>query len=588
MNSTCLFYRSFIFSALLLFCVFAFPVAGQIPYDKYQLNWSDEFNTDGLPSSVNWGYEEGCSVRNKELQNYMKARLENSHIENGVLTIEARKEKMGSCNYTSANLVSNGKRSFKYGLFEMRAKIDIRSGSWPAWWWLPVSGGWPKGGEIDMMEFYQGKLLFNVMDGSQKWTSKTQAVSTLGGSAWADTFHVWTWEWDSAKIDLWLDGKLMNHYPLANADGTGPGGENPFRRPGYMLVNQAIGGNNGGDPSGTTFPVEYQVDYIRYYQAGIDTAPPAVVSVVASAAGTITVLFSKSVDKASAEKIANYATDTAGIAIGSAKLQSDERTVVLAADGLVVGARHILSVKNISDRSTPAHIIANVNKEFTVVRTSKKLTGTVIGKGEPYNGDDTKAYGKAVDGNTATFSDCTGSPAWVGYDFGEGNPYVVTGFRFYPRDGYADRMSGKTFEISTDGATWEKAYTISGTPSEGTFTTVTIADTKPVRYVRYNGTGGYLNVGEVEFLGFSPDNVSVLRIPGARARITAAIALAGPLSVACHSLDGRLLGEWIVDNQSRIPSILNAQAGRGLPRMTMVTVRDQRGERLRFGALLMK
>ena len=249
---------------------FLLPAASQPPYENYHLVWSDEFDVDGLPDSKNWGYEKGCSVRNNELQYYAEAREENSRVEDGFLIIEARKESMNGCNYTSANLRTMGKRSFKYGLFEIRAKIDIRKGSWPAWWWLPNSGGWPRGGEIDMMEFYSGKCLFNVMDGNQRWTSKTKTVD----GKWAEEFHVWTWEWDSLKIDLWLDGVLMNHYPVANADGTGPGGENPFRRPGYMLVNQAIGGNNGGDPSGTTFPVQYIVDYVRHYLPGNDTTAP--------------------------------------------------------------------------------------------------------------------------------------------------------------------------------------------------------------------------------------------------------------------------------------------------------------------------
>jgi beta-glucanase (GH16 family) len=571
----------FIYSNLFLLYMAPCTILAQIPYEKYQLNWSDEFDVDGLPNSANWGYEEGCSVRNKELQNYMKARIENSHIENGVLTIEARKETKGSCNYTSANLVSNGKRSFKYGLFEMRAKIDIRSGSWPAWWWLPNSGGWPKGGEIDMMEFYQGKGLLNVMDGNQKWTSKTQAVSSLGGSAWADTFHIWTWEWDSTKIDLWLDGKLMNHYLLSNADGTGPNGENPFRRPGYMLVNQAIGGNNGGDPSGTTFPIKYQVDYIRCFQAGKDTTAPKIVS-IAAAPGTITVVFSKSVEKTSAEKTANYTVGATGVTISAAKLQSDERTVTLTAAGLAIGDHGTLTVKNISDRSTPANILASATKDFTVARSSTKLTGTVIGNGDPYNGDNTVVYGKAVDGNTSTFSDCSGSPVWVGYDFGAGASNIITGFRFYPRDGYSDRMNGKSFEISTDGTTWEKSYTISTTPGEGSFTTVTITDTKPVRYVRYNGTGGYLNVCEVEFYGYSPGNAAALQMPGALSDVAAGMRPGKPLSVTCHSPDGKLLGAWTADERSPLLPIDRLRAKGTSSRMVVVTVINAHGRQVSF------
>jgi beta-glucanase (GH16 family) len=235
----------------------------------WQFSWSDEFNGTSIDASV-WGYENGY-VRNSELQ-YYTTRLENARIDNGTLLIAALKDNWNGHKYTAASLRTMGKKSWQYGKFEMRAKIDVRQGSWPAWWWLPNAGGWPRGGEIDMMEFYKGKCLFNVMDGSQKWTSVTRTITALGGSAWADNFHVWTWEWDSTKIDISLDGVLMNHYTVSSADGTGPSGANPFRKPGYILVNQAIGGTNGGDPSGTAFPVEYRVDWIRVHTWSTATA----------------------------------------------------------------------------------------------------------------------------------------------------------------------------------------------------------------------------------------------------------------------------------------------------------------------------
>ena len=57
--------------------------------------------------------------------------------------------------YTSARLNTRYKGDFKYGRFEMRAKLPSGQGSWPAFWMLPtdyVYGGWPKSGEIDIME----------------------------------------------------------------------------------------------------------------------------------------------------------------------------------------------------------------------------------------------------------------------------------------------------------------------------------------------------------------------------------------------------------------------------------------------------
>lgn len=549
--------------------------SGQIPYEKYQLSWADEFDVDGLPNSDNWGYEVGCSVRNNELQYYANADLDNSRIEDGHLIIEARKESKNGCEYTSANLVTTGKKTFKYGLFELRAKIDIRSGSWPAWWWLPNSGGWPKGGEIDMMEFYRGKLLFNVMDGNQRWTSVTRQVSEIGGSDWADEFHVWTWEWDSLEINLWLDGTLMNHYLVSNADNTGPNGENPFRRPGYMLVNQAIGGNNGGDPAGTEFPVKYIVDYIRYYQPGKDSVAPEVVSVSGSNGGAVTVIFSEKVDSVSAGRIDNYAIDVPDVELLGAELQSDGRTVIINASGLILDATHTLTVKNIADCAIPANTMGTVSKEFTVRHESVKLTGTVIGSGSPYHDSPDVTYDKAVDGNTSTFSDCTGDPVWVGYDFGDAPP-VITGLRFFPRSGYPDRMSGKSFEVSSDNETWQKIYTITSAPSEGEFTTVTVDDTEPVRFVRYNGSGGYLNVCEVEFRGF-PHGTSDAKTtkPNRSGYPAIKTSLQPPFKVRVYTPDGRLVAAWATADKSSLHDIgplLTNCAAQGL---LIVTVSDK-------------
>ncbi len=271
-NMPAYFFKSIMLHSLLIFKVlysawFLFLFIILSPFSSqaasgggWKFDWSDEFSGPSIDAAV-WGYETGY-VRNSEDQYYTN-RTENSRIDSGNLLIQARRDNWNGHEYTSASRRSMGKKFWLYGRFEMRAKIDIRQGSWPAWWWLPNSGGWPAGGEIDMMEFYRGDCLFNVMDGKQIWSSKIKSTASLGGSRWANQFHVWTWEWDSSKIDISLDGTLMNHYAVGNADGTGPGGANPFRRPGYMLVNQAIGGTNGGDPSKTAFPVEYRVDWIR-------------------------------------------------------------------------------------------------------------------------------------------------------------------------------------------------------------------------------------------------------------------------------------------------------------------------------------
>ncbi len=225
----------------------------------WQFAWSDEFDRVGTPIVTNvWRWDGGGSmVRNAKLDRA------NGYCTNGGLVLEAKR--VGTNQYASAAISTVGLKSWLYGRFEMRGRIDIRSGSWPAWWTTGVSGGWPAGGEIDMMEYYSDKLLFNVMNGKKGWADPRLSATALGGSAWASQFHTWIMEWDSTKIDLSLDGQLVNHYLLTNADGTGPNGTNPFKAPQYMRVNLAIG-QQGGDPSATDFPMRFEVDYIRTWQ----------------------------------------------------------------------------------------------------------------------------------------------------------------------------------------------------------------------------------------------------------------------------------------------------------------------------------
>src|SRR4051794_40230474 len=174
--------------ALALILVIAFSMksvalaATTQPSDDYHLVWSDEFNHDGPLNSDDWKFETGFA-RNRELQWYQAG---NAVCNDGCLVIEARKENRPNPNfdahsplpatnpadlanpffgdrfwrnrktieYTSASVNTSGIHSWLYGRFEIRAKIDVRAGSWPAFWLLGTAGDWPANGEVDVMEYY--------------------------------------------------------------------------------------------------------------------------------------------------------------------------------------------------------------------------------------------------------------------------------------------------------------------------------------------------------------------------------------------------------------------------------------------------
>lgn len=250
-------------------------------YAGYKLLWADEFDKDGPPDPCNWTYERGF-VRNEELQWYQP---ENAICENGLLIIEGRREQKQNprynpestnweqnreyAEYTSTSMTTRGLKSWMYGRFEMRAKIDTRPGLWPAFWTLGTQSEWPSCGEIDIMEYYKGTLLANAAWGTEKrwvpkWDTVKKPITEFNDPNWSDKFHVWRMDWDPNSIELYVDDDLLNTTDLnetLNADGT-----NPFRQPLYIILNLAIGGHAGGDPSNTEFPAKFLVDYVRIYK----------------------------------------------------------------------------------------------------------------------------------------------------------------------------------------------------------------------------------------------------------------------------------------------------------------------------------
>ena len=255
------------------------------PPEGYQLAWADEFNENGRPNPDYWSYENGF-VRNEELQWYQE---KNASVKNGLLHIKSRREKVKNdqfvtknknwkknreyAHYTSSSINTRDKYSFKYGILEVRTKIDTARGMWPAIWTLGIDKPWPFNREIDVMEFYLVNNKSSIL-ANAAWKSKTEYVIwdskkipfsefLTKDPDWPSKFHIWKMDWTEESIKIYLNDELLNEINLTITQN--PDGFNPFHQPQYILLNLAIGGN-GGDPAQTEFPKEYQVDYVRVFQ----------------------------------------------------------------------------------------------------------------------------------------------------------------------------------------------------------------------------------------------------------------------------------------------------------------------------------
>jgi beta-glucanase (GH16 family) len=242
------------------------------------LLWSEEFNYSGTPNTSIWNFESGFK-RNEELQWYQSA---NASVNGSDLVITAKRETISNPNYvagssdwttnrqyayyTSSSMTTGGKKSFGKGYYEMRAKIPTAVGTWAAWWSLGnnclTGGGWPYCGEIDMLEWYWQGTHANVMNQNQVW----DGAYTYRDLSFANDYHTWGMIIDDDWIRLYVDGVEVNNTPQSFC---WINGYNPFlSQEMYMIVNLAIGGVAGGDPSNTSFPQVYYIDYFRYYSLG--------------------------------------------------------------------------------------------------------------------------------------------------------------------------------------------------------------------------------------------------------------------------------------------------------------------------------
>ncbi|MFZ0598271.1 MAG: family 16 glycosylhydrolase [Flavobacterium sp.] len=234
------------------------------PADFTKLVWFDEFNTDGAPDATKWVYDLGKGDNgwgNNEKQNYTNSAT-NVIVQGGSLKITAKKEVSGGADYSSARLKSDGKFSFTYGKVEIKAKLPLGVGTWPAIWMLGqnyATKPWPACGEIDIME-HVGKnqdLVLSTLHypghsgGNGNTGSKTiPNVST--------EFHVYKTVWSAASVQTFADDVLIHSVPND--------GSLPFNSDFFLILNVAMGGNLGGNIDPAFIQSSMEIDYVRVYQ----------------------------------------------------------------------------------------------------------------------------------------------------------------------------------------------------------------------------------------------------------------------------------------------------------------------------------
>ena len=239
-------------------------------YTGYEKVWQDEFNGTSL-DLTSWGFDVGGSGwGNNELQYYTNNRPENIYLSSGKLIIEAKKESFQGREYTSSRILTKGKKEFTFGRIDIRAKLPVGKGIWPALWMLGKKidqTSWPACGEIDIMELV-GKNP-NQVHGTVHWGANTAShqytgnAYTLATGDFSQKFHVYSLVWVLDKIEIFMDDISYFKFDRSRV-GTAA---YPFNEPFFLIFNVAVGGNWPGSPDASTvFPQQMAVDYVRVFK----------------------------------------------------------------------------------------------------------------------------------------------------------------------------------------------------------------------------------------------------------------------------------------------------------------------------------
>ena len=233
------------------------------------------------PGAHYWGGK-GSDIRRKDAYNgeqqiyvdpgyagrfWIPLGLDPFRIRHGVLSIVASRTPrelkwlLFNNEYVSGVLTTQQSFSQKYGYFEIRAKVPVGVGVWPAFWMLANDGGWPP--EIDVMEG-RGQRPGDLVMTTHWRIPTTQKIESCGfdfllPDASMD-FHDYGILWVPDRLIYFIDRKPVSDIKV-------PVG---YDDPMYMIVNLAMGskwfGGVGVVDGMSPEMVEFEIDRISAYQ----------------------------------------------------------------------------------------------------------------------------------------------------------------------------------------------------------------------------------------------------------------------------------------------------------------------------------
>ncbi|NNE56665.1 MAG: glycoside hydrolase family 16 protein [Hellea sp.] len=281
-----------------------------VDLDKWNLVWADEFEGQIIDPDK-WTHETDCWGGGNEERQCYTDEPENSFVSDGTLKITALKKRTTghalpasmrktrdlakqskTQPYSSARLRTFANGDWRFGRFDIRAKLPGGQGVWPAIWMLPSDqhyGTWALSGELDIMEAINLGAPCDECEGGVE----TRVHGTLHyGGQWPDNkhsgsettlddiaaWHTYSIVWSAGVISWYVDGEQFARQTMDDWYSDSKDAEGrilaPFDQRFHMLLNVAIGGEwperNGNGVDKTGFPKTMEVDFVRVYECASD------------------------------------------------------------------------------------------------------------------------------------------------------------------------------------------------------------------------------------------------------------------------------------------------------------------------------
>lgn len=255
----------------------------------WRLDWADEFDGSKL-NPKKWQHELGV-IRNQDaVQTYTKDCVK---VRGGKLILISKARETKNSNYdpqkshwthqrktmpyASGSVTTRDVKHFECpGRLEIRAKIPKAKGVWPALWTMHVNQyGWPANGEIDILEHIsqEPETCYSIFRwGANGSNREHKVIRTTRIPDYSKDFHTYVLEWDAELMRILIDDAEVGRVQIAEANY--PDGNNPLRTPCYLIMNTAIDGWAEA-PDAAQYPVQFEIDYVRYYTKGEKDAPAA-------------------------------------------------------------------------------------------------------------------------------------------------------------------------------------------------------------------------------------------------------------------------------------------------------------------------